>query len=205
MEKKLALLISYVFHPLWMPFYMVLLLFWMNTSGSAGSSFHAWRYIFLVVIINSLILPVFVIWLMKKMGIIEKISLELKQDRIISFIITAIFYLTTWFVFHQLKLISSIDLIFMISAILVLMAMIITNFWKISVHSISMGAVSAVILYLTISYYLQSVWMLYFVFLLSGFVGFARLKLKSHSPEQIYVGFAMGFLVLSIFVWSLIL
>ena len=183
---------------------MVLLLFWMNTSGVVVSSFQTWKYILAVVIINTLILPVFVIWLMKRMGIIEKLSLDLKQDRIISFIITGIFYLTTWFVFHRLQLVSSIDLVFIIAAILVLTASIITNFWKISVHSISMGAVSALIMYLTISSYIPNVWILYFVFLLSGFVGFARLKLKSHSPEQIYVGFVVGFLVLSAFVWGLI-
>jgi hypothetical protein len=38
----------------------------------------------------------------------------------------------------------------------------------------------------------------YFVagILISGLVGWARLKLKSHSEPQLYVGFAVGFLVL---------
>jgi membrane-associated phospholipid phosphatase len=32
--------------------------------------------------------------------------------------------------------------------------------------------------------------------LLSGFVGFARLKLKAHEPMQIYAGYLIGFAVM---------
>ncbi|OYT16847.1 MAG: hypothetical protein B7C24_05560, partial [Bacteroidetes bacterium 4572_77] len=151
--------------------------------------------------LNTIILPLFVIWLMKRMQLIKSFSLHTKQDRLLSFLITGMFYMSTWYIFQELNLIPLLNLILLMSAILVLMASFISAFWKISIHSISIGAVSAAVLYLTINFYISGPWLLYFVVFLSGLVGFARLKLNAHSPKQVYVGYFMGFMVLSFFMW----
>ncbi|NOR86268.1 MAG: phosphatase PAP2 family protein [Bacteroidales bacterium] len=195
MERRLAIFISYLFHPLWMPLYMVFLLFWINLNGAEAISLRPWIYIFAVVLINTIFLPISIIWLMKKMSMIQSMSLEQKQDRLYPFFISAIFYFTTWYVFNSLNIFPFLPLIFIISSILVFIAIIINVFWKISVHSISMGAVSAAILFLTASQFIISSWPAYIIFLLAGLVGFARLKLQAHHPSQIYVGFLLGFVV----------
>ena len=184
---------------------MVLLLFWMNQNGLIKTSADAWIYIGIIVIINTLILPVFLIWMLKKMGIIQSMSMSQRNERLYPFFITAIFYFTTWFVFNSLNIFPYLTLIFSISASLVLIAAFINVFWKISIHNMSMGAVSAAILFLTASHYIASPWPVYSTFILSGLVGFSRLKLKSHSPAQVYSGFILGaFIVVFITFYGLV-
>jgi len=178
---------------------MVLLLFWMDSQGPVETSWEAWIYIITIVIINSLILPILLIWLLKRMRIIESMSLEKKQDRLYPFSIAGMFYFTTWFVFNSLHIFSFLSTIFLIATILVLMAALINIFWKISIHNMSMGAVSTAILFLTASHYILSPWPVYLVFILSGLVGFSRLKLHSHSHSQVYAGFILGALVVLTF------
>lgn len=171
---------------------MVLLLFWMNQNGAVKTSSDAWLYIGIIVIINTLILPVFLIWMLKRLGIIQSMSMNHKNERLYPFFITAIFYFTTWFVFNSLNIFPYLTLVFIISTSLVLIAAFINVFWKISIHNMSMGAVSAAILFLTASHYIASPWPVYSAFILSGLVGFSRLKLQSHSPAQVYAGFMLG-------------
>ena len=180
---------------------MVLLLFWMNLHGSIITSMQAWMYIALVVIINTLLLPVLLIYLLKRMKITQSMSLEHKQDRLFPFFITGIFYFTTWFVFNSLSIFPFLELVFIISTTLGLLAAIINTVWKISIHNMSMGAVSVAVLFLTASHYILSPWPVYLVFILSGLLGFSRLKLKSHTPAQIYSGFLLGALVVVFFVF----
>ncbi len=178
---------------------MVLLLFWMNLHGAVKTSMQAWIYIFIVVAINALILPVLLIWLLKRMKIIQSMSLEHREDRLYPFFIAGVFYFTTWFVFNSLNIFPFLTTVFVISTILVLLAALINVFWKISIHNMSMGAVSTAILFLTASHYILNPWPVYIAFILSGLVGFARLKLQSHTPKQIYSGFLLGAFVVFLF------
>ena len=139
------------------------------------------------------------IWLMKRLKVIDDIHLHSRRDRIYPFLITGVFYLTTWYLFHNLELLNSMSIVFILATILVSIALLISLFWKISIHSMSMGAMSAAILYFAAAHFINSVWLVYVVFILSGLVGYARLKLKAHSSAQVYVGFLLGVAVLSIF------
>lgn len=199
MGKQLAIFISYIFHPLWMPLY-VMLVFWnINSTAMFISNDMVWLYILLVVFINTLLIPVFLFWMMKRIKIIESLHLDSQKDRFYPFAITGIFYLTTWYVFHSIEIFTYLSLVFVLAAILVFLALAINFFWKISIHSMSMGAMSAAILYLTAVHFIDAVWPVYLVFILSGLVGYARLKLKAHSSAQVYIGFLLGVVVLTVF------
>lgn len=192
MERRLALLISAIFHPIWMPFYMVLLLFQLNLNGPVQYSPEILIYVFAVIFLNTLILPIILIWLMKRIKLIHSMSMDQKQDRILPFFIIGIFYLSTWLVFENLDIFPYLSFIFLVSTILLAASLLITFFWKISVHSVSMGAISTAVLFLTASHFIEPIWPVYFVFLLSGIIGYARLKVQAHSPHQVYLGFILG-------------
>lgn len=199
MGKQLAIFVSYIFHPLWMPLY-VMLIFWnINTKAMFISDDMVWLYILLVVFINTLLIPVLLFWMMKRLKIIESLHLDSQKDRIYPFAIIGIFYLTTWYVFSSLEIFTYLSLVFVLAAILVFLALAINFFWKISIHSMSMGAMSTAVLYLVAVHFIDVVWPVYLVFILSGLVGYARLKLKAHSSAQVYVGFVLGAAVLTVF------
>ena len=192
MERKIATLLSYLFHPLWMPLYMCLLLFVLQQQSITLIAISAWIYVGVIVFINTILLPVSLIWMLKRQKIIQSLSLDRKEERIYPFFITAIFYFTTWYIFNSFQVFPFLSLIFIISMVLVMTAATISLFWKISIHSMSMGAMSTAVLYLTLAHYIGSPWPVYSVIFLSGWVGFSRLKLQAHTAPQVYVGYALG-------------
>ncbi len=185
-----------------MPLY-VMLMFWnINSKAMFISNDMVWLYILLVVFINTLLIPILLFLMMKRMKIIESLQLDSQKDRFYPFAIIGIFYLTTWYVFHSIEIFTYLSLVFVLAAVLVFLALGVNLFWKISIHSMSMGAMSAAVLYLTAVHFIESTWPVYSIFLLSGLVGFARLKLKAHTSAQVYVGFLMGAAVLTAFTFG---
>ena len=70
-------------------------------------------------------------------------------------------------------------------------------YWKISLHAIGWGSFVATLFILsTIS---SMIYLPYFIasVVTTGIVGSARIYLKSHSESQVYVGFAVGFLLVN--------
>lgn len=190
-----ARFISYLFHPIWMPLYVVLIFWEMNGRVHFYPESKVWFYILLVVFINSILIPLLLFWMMKRLNIISGLSMHKRQDRLFPFLITGIFYITTWFVFYNLGIMDLIAYLFIVAALLVFLAILVNLFWKISIHSMSMGAMSVFIVYLTAVHFINSSWPAYGIVLLSGLVGFSRLKLKSHSSAQVYAGYLLGALV----------
>lgn len=201
--KAFAQLISYIFHPIWMPVYVVLLFWEMDSRVHFYNHSSAWFYILLVVLINSVVIPLLMIWMLKRLGIINSLLMESRKDRIYPFLITGIFYVTSWFVFNNLGVLDLIAYLFIVASLLVFLALIVNIYWKISVHTMSMGALSVFIIYLTSVHFLTLSWPAYFIVLMSGLVGFARLKLESHSPAQVYSGYFAGALVTLLFLMGL--
>ena len=203
MGKQLAILISYAFHPLWMPLY-VMMIFWNLNHQMLFFNNAAWFYILLVVFFNTLLIPLILIWLMKQLKLIDDLQLLNKKDRLYPFLVTGVFYITTWYIFSRLEVFAYLSLVFALAALLVFLALFINLFWKISIHSMSMGALSIMILYLS-AVHMLPIWPVYGIFILSGLVAFSRLKLRVHNPAQIYTGFFLGIATVSLFFYALLL
>lgn len=201
--KLLATIVSYVLHPLLMPLYVILLFWEMNNRAHFYPGNEVWMYILLVVLINTLLLPVIMFLMMKKLNIIRSLEMEHRSDRLYPFVITGIFYLTSWFVFRSLSILDIITFMFVVSALLVLVAAIVNLFWKISIHAMSLGAMAVFIIFLTSVHFINTNWPAYLVVLISGLVGWARLTLKTHSPAQVYVGYLTGGIITSVFLAGL--
>lgn len=201
--RFLAKIISYLFHPLWMPLYVVLIFWEMDSRVHFFTQSSVWFYILLVVMINSVIIPILMFWMMKRLSIISSLEMEYQKDRVYPFLITGIFYVTTWLVFYNFGILDLIAYLFIVAAVLVFIALIVNVFWKISIHSMSMGAMSVFIIYMTSVHFISTSWPTYLVVFISGLVGYARLKLGSHNPSQVYVGFLSGALVTSLFLMGL--
>lgn len=180
-----------------------MLIFWNINHKVLFINNSAWLYILLVVFLNTILIPVSLIWMMKRMKLIKSLHLNHKKERIYPFLISIVFYLTTWYVFDSLGIFNYISMVFLLAALLVFIALVISLFWKISIHTLSIGAMSITILYLS-AIHILPLWPVYLVFMISGLVGFARLMLKAHSPNQIYIGYFLGMAVVSLFFFGLL-
>jgi len=68
----------------------------------------------------------------------------------------------------------------------------INYFWKISLHMLGMGGLTGVFLGFALRIGIDIFPFLAFLIFLSGLVGYARLKVNSHNPPQVYVGYIVG-------------
>jgi len=192
MEKFLARFISAVFHPLLIPCYGLLILFQIKTYVSHAIPWKAKMTLLGIVFVNTVLLPVIMIYFMKLRGLITDFHMNDKKERILPYIVTTIFYFATFYILRKFQLPSVIYLIILGSTCLLIMALVINFWWKISAHMIGIGGLAGA--YTGIAFYLSINLgaLIAMLLLLAGLIGFARLKLQSHTPPQIYAGFLIG-------------
>lgn len=175
-----------IFHPTWM---MILLLLTGITRFTPGN-----ELTFLTITFSlTFLLPFLVIVMLKKWHFIDSYDMEERDDRLGPLFIMVLFLYVTFRFFNKLPLFSIFSFYLTTVIVVTILAFIITFFWKISLHAIGWGCLTACLFIMTMAS--MRLYMLYFIgcIVISGIVAAARLKLKSHSNAQIYSGFAMGF------------
>ena len=191
---KAARIISYLFHPLIMPLAGVVIL--LNTgSWLVLLPPEASRYIYLVVTMTTIILPLSAMPLLKNRSWIHSYLLEDKKERRIPLLVGAFFYLAGAFVLQQVHAPMIFSLFLNASSMIILLMALLTWKWKISNHMAAMGSLTGLILALSYRWLANMEWVLIVLFLLTGVIGMARLKLNTHRPFEIYAGYLIGFTV----------
>jgi hypothetical protein len=204
MENRIAKFISYLFHPVFMPVYCLLLLFNLKSYFSFELELKSRLILLAFVVITTLVFPLLIILLMKRQGFIQSYMMETRQERRFPYLITAIFYFLTYNMFRQMQL-SDMYIYYMLGATFLLVIVVIVNlWWKISTHMIGMGGVFGLIMGLALNLGIDMIFIIAIIIFLSGIVGYARLKLNSHKPAEIYSGFLAGaFVMFGIFYYFL--
>ncbi|HEX3008791.1 MAG TPA: hypothetical protein VHO90_14380 [Bacteroidales bacterium] len=195
--NRLPQLISCLLHPLLMPLYGLLILF----NSGTYISFMPYEFkksVFLIVGICTLGIPLVFIPFFLYRKVIANIQMNSQQERIGPLVVTTIMFYFSYFLMSSSAVPKTLQLFLLGSTICVAATLIITIKWKISAHMIGLGGVVGLIV--SISLFMHSSVMSYLVLflILSGMAGTSRLLLNSHSPAQIYTGFALGFFVMFI-------
>ncbi|MEA3505382.1 MAG: hypothetical protein U9R32_09360 [Bacteroidota bacterium] len=194
MEKLIAKWISFVFHPLLIPTYVLLLLFNLNLFVFDLISYQGKMLLLFLVFLVSYVMPVVIIFFYIKMDWVKSIYMESKEERILPIFTVALFVLGAAFLLKQLNISVIIYLFLSGMSMLSMIVLVITYYWKISLHTVAAGSIAGSFLGLAISYNVSINGLIYALILISGLVGFARLKLKAHNAMQVYAGYIVGFL-----------
>jgi membrane-associated phospholipid phosphatase len=196
MQKVFPPLISILFHPMFMPVYGLLILF---NSGTFVSyiPYDAKKYIFLIVLICTVLLPASFIpfYLFRK--IINNIHMSTNKERIIPLIIHCLFFYLAYVFLNKLHIPAVLISYMLACAITVFLALLVTIKWKISLHMVGIGGLigTVIIFSIRLGIDLKTIWMILILF--AGLTGYSRLASNSHNPSQIYAGFLLGFLSVS--------
>ncbi len=188
MLKKTALAFTVLLHPLFMPLAGILILLF---SGSyvALLPLAARKLIILLFVSGTLLLPALMIPLAYFRG---DVLLQKQNERNIPLTLTLIFYLLTYFLFRKVPVYGFMHSFMLGALVSVFMALVINLRWKISLHMIGLGGLTAFLLMITLTRQINLFpWLLLSV-LASGIAGTSRLYLEAHSPAQIYSGFILG-------------
>lgn len=198
MNKLIARIVSVMLHPLLMPVYGLLIIFQSNGSVMLQIPSEAKRVILSIVAINTLVLPILVLPIFHRMNIIKSLQMDTHRERILPIMFTLIPYIFSFYFLKRLPILNEISL-FMLGAILaVFAALVISIWWKVSIHMIGIGGLVGLTFALTFNMQFSELPYLLLSIILAGIVAWARLHLNTHSPSQVYTGFGIGVTLVSL-------
>ena len=197
--NMLANIFSIVFHPLLMPLYGLVIIFSAPTV-LGYLPFTVKKILFFIVLINNVLIPLTLMPYLRYRNIISSYSIEDKQERITPLMIVSFLYCITSFIVFRFQLPFFIKSFTLASTLLVIVVTIINFWWKISVHSAAAGALTGIVVILSFKMYTPLTWYLISAILMSGLVLSSRLRLNSHNPLQVWIGFLTGFAVSGLFI-----
>jgi hypothetical protein len=193
-----AKIISVVFHPLFMPAYGMAIIFSAPTLFGY-LPFAVKKLLFLIVLINNVLLPFSLLPFFRYKNIISSWSVESRGERNVPLIITTLLYAATSFIVFRFPIPVFLKSFILAVFFLSLIVTLINFWWKISIHSVGAGALTALVLILSFKMYSSLEWYLIPAILSAGLVLSSRLKLNSHTPQQVWAGLFTGIFGLILF------
>jgi len=192
MENKIARIISYVFHPLLMPVYTFSILFCMKSFFASIITQQGKIMILGFVFISTFIFPAMLTFILFRLNKISSLHLEKREDRILPFLITIIFYYVSYLMMKNSGVPAIYLLIILASTLMIILAFFINFKFKISIHTMAIGALTGIIIGISYRFGLDLLLPVMFMFIISGLVGFSRLALNAHRPLEVYIGYLVG-------------
>lgn len=192
MSTRTAHFLSYLFHPLFTPTLGMVLMF---TIFPYQFDLNLTKITFELVFLTTIIFPGLSAYFFLKMGVIESLKMEKPSERRFPFMVSFTSYLVLGYLFWKLPLPLEFSIFAYGAAISSLIALFCLPYTKISIHLLAFGGVMGALLGVAGQYFLNIVPMFMVLFLLGGMLGMSRLVLKAHKLNEIYIGFATGFLV----------
>ena len=202
-NTPVAKLLSYLFHPLLMPTYLLGVLFYFIPHGT-GLDFlppGSRGILLLVICIYTFIIPVLGVYGMVQLKFVEDITLRKLEDRRYPFWLTVVVYMAaTYFFgwkFGQVAEIAPVLRVVLGSiTVSIVLVGVISFFWQISAHMTGIGGVTGFLMAGLLKLgdaSLLSPFLL--ALIISGWVASSRLQLNAHSMNEVLAGFLLGFMV----------
>jgi hypothetical protein len=194
--KQVAKFISVVFHPLLLTTYLVIVLSYYFPSMLMIRKENRMIIIGLVFVFT-FVLPAVILVMLRAFGTIQSLTLQSRRERILPFVFISMFYVLFTFLFYfKLPFSANFEKLMMIVSALVVVSLLITFFYKISIHSIAMGGGIGILLPLNqVTEQMSLLWPTAFTILATGLVMSSRLLLDAHTPREVMYGSVVGFVV----------
>jgi len=188
---KLTQLISILLHPMFMPL-LALHLTLLVLPSLAFTLSQNLLLIYGILIFSTMVLPLAsIFWLMRK-GKVSSLEMSNHKERSLPLFKAVIWMSFGYYLLQNLLFYTPILKAELLGAIIIiLIAAIVSKFWKISLHLLGIGGVVGVFIALQIIHG-DFLYLLLLFILLSGLLGVARIKQKAHNYAQVYAGFLVG-------------
>jgi hypothetical protein len=192
MQKLPAKLISWLFHPLIIPFLgsaLVLLSghYLVFFSTKLVSS------ILLIFFAFTFALPLLLLPLLYYQRLIPDLSLKNNTKRRYVYLIVLIIYTISAFLMHYVEFPQLLRQLMLAYAFLAAGLILLSFLVRISVHTAAIASLSALTFALILRYDMELHLLFLAGILLSGIIASSRLALKYHKPWEVYLGFVYGF------------
>ena len=201
--EKTAQALTVIFHPVFVPLYGLLIIYSSHTLLSFIPS-EMKRVIFIVVFANNVIIPLSLTAILYAKGAIKTFSARDRNERVVLLTFAMVMYTLTALVLLKMRVPSLFKAYFISIAIVTLITLVITAFYRISLHASGIGGLLALVVFMMILYDIRSVWQLVTVILAGGLVMSSRLYLEDHSPAEVWLGLLAGTAVMAVSLFCLL-
>lgn len=191
--RMCATIISYIFHPLFIPVYIAWFLVTIQPHLFASfTTAEKMITVFRFFIMYSFF-PLVTILLAKALGFLQSIYLKTQKERVIPYIACGIYYWWMWNVLrNQPEFSREIVMLSMAIWIAASIGLLANISMKVSMHAISMGVMATFILLLGLSHPDGYGIYISVALLLTGLVCTARFIVSDHSQKEVYTGLLVG-------------
>lgn len=184
--------ISYIFHPIVFSIISTLLYFIILPSHITKKAEHS---ILIIVFLSTYIVPVLLLFFLKRFKMIENYQLSSIEERKFPVLFMIVLFSLLGKTLLDTHIVDLLAYSFLGCALsLFFVYLLFYTKLKTSLHSLSIAGLIAFISVISFQYKLNLLLILIFLFLLFGIIALTRLKLKAHTPVEIYLGFIIGVL-----------
>lgn len=191
--RLFANILSYIFHPLFVPLYAAYFLMFIHPTYFVGYGAPQKYWLLIRICYTMVFFPIITVLLLKAIGFIESVFLKTQKDRIIPYIACGIYFFWAYLVFRNQYAIPKVLTAFTFAVFLSSSVALIANiYYKISMHAIGVGGVVGLLLIILKSNTMLITGPLAIAILIAGMVCTARLLVSNHTNKEIYMGLAVG-------------
>lgn len=193
--RSVALTISYVLHPLWMPLWVFLALWlvdpWLRLQPAMMI------YVASILLINALA-PAISLLVLHRRGVLSDLEVSRRNERTVPFLVVMFYQLLGYYALTRPGVYLPSEVLDLILGMMVALgvAMVLTRWIKVSMHLLSQGGALGALWSFNLLHDLSLGSILPLGFLLAGWVGWSRMRLGVHTPQELSLGFLIGFTVL---------
>jgi len=190
-------IVSVLFHPLIIPTLGCFVVF--NSGFYLGLlPQKVMQAVYIVVFVLTFLLPSLIIPALYLQKYITSFSIENRKERILPLAVVAIMYGLSYYFMQRSGFPPILLKFIMASLISIVVSMLVTLKWKISLHTMGLGGLTGLILYLSIAYSLHLHSFIIVVILISGITATSRMIAGDHTPAQVYTGFVGGTIIVAL-------
>ncbi len=188
-----AKLLSYLFHPLFIPTYFFLYLMQFYSFEFAGITDWQLKLRLFGVFWMTAFFPAFAVFLLWRLKFSSGIFLRTQKERIVPYIITMFFYWWMHYLSRNFPDQPEVLKFFYTGIFMCSVAgLLANNSYKISMHAMGAGGFVAALIFTSFHYQNTDGIAISIALLLAGFISTARLILNEHSFKEVYTGLAAG-------------
>jgi len=185
-------LISFVFHPIIIPITSSLLYFILIPNHiPKGVSYRVLGFIFII----TYIIPVVLLFILRKVKLIEDYHLVSIQERKFPIVFFTILSFLLGNLLLKIGVVNLLAYSFFGSALA--LGIVYVLFYlniKTSLHTLAIAGLIGLIIIISITYEFNLLLLLISLFILIGIVATSRLQLKAHTLPEVVIGFFVGIL-----------
>lgn len=151
--------------------------------------------ILLIIFVGSYLVPLLILFLFKKMDMIQSYHMHSIVERKFPLLLFAFISVLMSRMLFKMQFINDLAFYFVAGALaLVLSYLFLWLRTKVSIHTLGVGSIIGFVMYISYTYQINLLWFLGILFLFFGLIARARLALEVHTFSEVILGLFIGIL-----------